>query len=134
LYKRIFFEKKVQRLPYFEKIKSEVAMFTQWVHGGCHNKMDPKKHNYFCVVNLKRNLAHSSCWQNLGRRGGNPGHNVAKEIKMLNWKESLKNNSSHGFFSLFWKNGSHMGYLFDICICDDMCNSNLFVRIWFFFL
>jgi len=21
---------------------------------------------------------------------------------------------------------------FDICICDDMCNSNLFVRIWFF--
>ncbi len=25
-----------------------------------------------------------------------------------------------------------MGYLFDICICDDMCNSNLFVRICFF--
>jgi hypothetical protein len=28
----------------------------------------------------------------------NPGHNVAKEIKNFNWKESLKNNSLHGFF------------------------------------
>jgi hypothetical protein len=69
-----------------------------------------------------------------GGAGGGPWSQCGKKnIKILNWKESLKNNSLHGFFfSLFWKNRNHMGYLFDIC--DDMCNSNLFVRICFFFL
>jgi hypothetical protein len=70
---RVFFWKKnVQRLPYFERNKvRNCHIWTLW------------------LIPLV---------DKIGGKNLNPGHNVAKEIKILNCKESLKNNKFASFF------------------------------------
>lgn len=109
MYKGLFWKKKVQMLPYFEERKSEVAIFRQRVRGGCHNKLRfEKKQLLWCGWPQAKFGSFLLLTKFFWGGGETPSHNVAKEIKILNWKQSLKNNSLNGFFSLFWKNSPRM--------------------------